>query len=127
MGIVKWFKENVLKIKPIFKVKIVKTWFSDKWYNIKFSNDNGWTWYYIIEEGTDYCSPYYALKAREKDFRFDTVESWAKQFDTYKKCRENNDNVYKRIKEINAEKRKNYEEKLQKAENAITKFNTKHE
>lgn len=33
-----WVKVNILDIKPIFKIKIEKSWFSKKYYAIKFSN-----------------------------------------------------------------------------------------
>ena len=32
----KWFKEKVLGIKPIFKIKIETSWFSEVWFCVKF-------------------------------------------------------------------------------------------
>jgi hypothetical protein len=51
-----WVKVNIFNIKPIFKIKIEESWFSKKYYAIKFSNNNGWSWRYLQEKGCDLSS-----------------------------------------------------------------------
>lgn len=128
MGIIKWFKENVLKIKsekakPVFKIKIVKTWFSDYWFNIKFSNNNGRDWEYIIDDTVDIFSPYDGLTAIKKDISATSIEDWARDLNTYEKCRKHNDKIRENIEKTNEFRRKKYMEKRNKAENFIKKFN----
>lgn len=128
MGIIKWFKENVLKIKsekakPVFKIKIVKTWFSDDWFNIKFSNNNGRDWEYIIDDTADIFSPYDGLTAIKKDISATSIEDWARELNTYEKCRKHNDKIRENIEKTNEFRRKKYIEKRNKAEKFIKKFN----
>lgn len=128
MGIIKWFKENVLKIKsekakPVFKIKIVKTWFSDDWFNIKFSNNNGRDWEYIIDDTVDIFSPYDGLTAIKKDISATSIEDWARELNTYEKCRKHNDKIRENIEKTNEFRRKKYIEKRNKAEKFIKKFN----
>lgn len=128
MGIIKWFKENVLKIKsekakPVFKIKIVKTWFSDDWFNIKFSNNNGRDWEYIIDDTVDIFSPYDGLTTIKKDISATSIEDWARELNTYEKCRKHNDKIRENIEKTNEFRRKKYMEKRNKAESFIKKFN----
>lgn len=128
MGIIKWFKENVLKIKsekakPVFKIKIVKTWFSDYWFNIKFSNNNGRDWEYIIDDTVDIFSPYDGLTTIKKDISATSIEDWARELNTYEKCRKHNDKIRENIEKTNEFRRKKYMEKRNKAESFIKKFN----
>ena len=133
MGIVKWFKKNVLKIKseetksekakPVFKIKIVKAWFSDNWFNIKFSNNNGRDWEYIIDDTVDIFSPYDGLTAIKKDISAASIEDWARELNTYEKCRKHNDKIRENIEKTNEFRRKKYMEKRNKAEKFIKKFN----
>ena len=48
MNIFKFIKENIFKIKPIFKIEIKESWFSKDWVYIRYSPNNGWTWYVLI-------------------------------------------------------------------------------
>ena len=79
----KWFKENILKIKPIFKVEIEQSWFSERYFCLKFSNNNGWTWEYLISDKLDIDSKYDGYTTEVRYFSADNVEYIAKEYTTY--------------------------------------------
>ena len=105
------------------KIKIVKTWFSDDWFNIKFSNNNGRDWEYIIDDTVDIFSPYDGLTAIKKGISATSIEDWARELNTYEKCRKHNDKIRENIEKTNEFRRKKYIEKRNKAEKFIKKFN----
>ena len=123
LTVVKWFKENVLKIKPIFRIKIERTWFSDDWFTIKFSNNNGWSWEYIVEKTIDVDYPYRKLMSTKKYISSNSIEDWSRELNTYKKCREHNDKVMDNIRKNNDFHRKTYIAKKDKVQKFIKKFN----
>ena len=121
----KWFKENLLGIKPIFKIKIERACFSERYFCFKFSKNNGWNYEYIIEDKIDVNSPCYELITDIAYFPPSELESMAKNLDSYEKCLEYNERVYKKIKEINKTKRSNYDSQLSNAKSFINSFNKK--
>lgn len=124
MGIIAWFKRNVLKKEEIgFKIKIVKSWFSGDWYNIKFSNDNGGSWAYIIDDTADIFSPYDGLKSIIKDIPSSSIKRWAKDLDTYEKCVQHNKRVMEHINRTNDIRRTRYITEQKETEDFIKKFN----
>ena len=122
----KWFKENILKIKPIFKVKIHPSWFSEKFFCLKFSNNNGWTWEYLIESKIDIDSKYDGYTTGVKYFSADNVEHIAREFTTYDKCRAHNDKVHEAVMKENEIRYKRYAESQSNANNIVTDFNSRY-
>jgi len=96
---------------------------TDNWFNIKFSNNNGWDWEYIIDDTVDILSPYDGYKAIKKDISAASIEDWARELNTYEKCRKHNDKIRENIEKTNEFRRKKYMEKRNKAEKFIKKFN----
>lgn len=124
MGIISWFKRNILKkAETGFKIKIVKSWFSSDWYNIKFSNDNGGSWAYIIDDTADIFSPYGGLKSIIKDISSSSIKQWARDLDTYEKCVRHNKRVREHIDRTNDIRRTRYITEQKETEDFIKKFN----
>lgn len=124
MGIISWFKRNILKkAETGFKIKIVKSWFSSDWYNIKFSNDNGGSWAYIIDDVADIWSPYDGLKSIIKDIPSSSIKRWTRDLDTYEKCVQHNKRVREHINRTNDIRRTRYITEQKETEDFIKKFN----
>lgn len=121
----KWFKEKVLGIKPIFKIKIETSWFSERYFCVKFSKNNGWKYEYLIEDKIDIYSPCDELITDIAYFAPSSIESIVKNLDSYEKCVEYNERVYTRIENINNERRSAYDSQLSKAKSFINSFNKK--
>jgi hypothetical protein len=117
----KWFKEKVLGIKPIFKIKIETSCFSEIWFCVKFSNNNGWTWEYILKEDWKIPSPCNEWEVAIKYFQADDIGYIKEKFNTYEACIAYNENTFKRINEHNKNKREKYESDT----NKIKSFNEK--
>lgn len=122
-NIIKLFKERVLGIKPIFKIKIEKASFSERFFCIKFSNNNGWSWEYIIDDKYDIYSPCSELTTNIAYWGPDSIEIIAKGFDSYEKCLAYNKRVLDNIEKTNISRRKTYEKSLKNANNFIDNFN----
>lgn len=122
----KWFKENILRIKPIFRVKIQQSCFSEKYFCVKFSNNNGWTWEYLIRSTIDIDSKYDGYTTEVKYFSADNVEHIAKEFTTYDRCRSHNDTVYEAVMKENDIRYKRYMETQSNAHDIATNFNSRY-
>ena len=122
----KWFKENVLMIKPIFKIKIEESWFSERYFCVKFSNNNGWTWEYLICDKLDIDSKYDGYTTEVKYFSADNVEYITREFTNYEKCRAHNDTVHKAVMKENDVRYKRYVESQSKAYDVVTNFNSRY-
>ena len=117
----KWFKEKVLGIKPIFKIKIETSWFSKVWFCVKFSNNNGWSWTYLLTDDWKIPSPCSEKETAIKYFQAGNLGYIKEQFNTYEACVAYNENTFKRINEHNKNKREKYESDI----NKIKSFNEK--
>ena len=124
-NIFRWFKENVLGVKKVFKLKVKESCFSPQYYCFKFSNNNGWTWEYIIRDEPDVYSYCDELEPCIKYFQACDVESRAKDFSTYEKCREHNDWVMDKINKTNKQRREKYYNSIENAKSFAKKFNKK--
>lgn len=124
-NIFRWFKENVLGIKKVFKLKVKESCFSPQYYYFKFSNNNGWTWEYIIREDNDVFSYCDELEPGIKYFSACDIESRAKDFSTYEKCREHNDWVMNNINKTNKQRREKYYKSIKNAKSVAKKINKK--
>lgn len=107
-----FIKEDILRIKPIFKIKIEKSWWSKDYVNIKFSNNNGWTWQYIIGRYDDVFSEYKEEYIKVQSFHIDSVESMFHELRTYDACIAYNNKIRKKVKEYNEWRKKEYDKKL---------------
>ena len=122
----KWFKENILRIKPIFKVKIHQSWFSEKYFCLKFSNNNGWTWEYLISSKLDIDSRYDAYTTGVKYFSADSVAYIANACTSYDKCKAHNDAIRADVMKENDIRYKHYIETQTKANDIVTEFNSRY-
>ena len=118
-----WVKVNILDIKPIFKIKIEKSWFSKKYYAIKFSNNNGWSWRYLQEEGWDLSSHCYELECRVGYFSLEEVKNLSQTLTSYELCDEYNRKLTEKISTINSERRKKYFEEINNGVEYMKEFN----
>lgn len=122
----KWFKEEVLGIKPIFKIKIETSWFSKVWFCVKFSNNNGWTWTYLLTDDWKIPSPYSEKETAIKYFQADNLEYIKEQFKTYDDCIKYNQNVEKSIKDYNQKKKEAYYKNVNSSQKFMNEFNSAH-
>ena len=120
-----WVKVNDFDIKPIFKIKIEESWFSKRYYTIKFSNNNGWTWRYIQEEGWDLSSHCNELERRVGYFPLDEVKKLSKTLTSYELCVEYNRKLHEKISATNSERRKKYFEDINDGVEYMNEFNKK--
>lgn len=118
-----WVKVNILNIKPIFKIKIEESWFSRKYYTIKFSNNNGWHWRYLQEEGYDLSSHCDELECRVGYFSLNDVKHLSKTLTSYELCDEYNRKLYEKITAINSERRKKYFDDINDGVEYMKEFN----
>lgn len=118
-----WVKVNILDIKPIFKIKIEESWFSKKYYAIKFSNNNGWSWRYLQEEGLDLSSHCDELECRVGYYSLDEVKYLSQTLTSYELCDEYNMELHEKIATINSERRKKYLEDIDDGVEYMKEFN----
>lgn len=123
MSFFKYIKENILKIKPIFKIKIVETCL-DNYYKIKFSHNNGWTWNYILDYEIDSFEPYYHYSIYDKLIYFNNIESFISfHMRNYESCVDFNNNVIESVNYRNKINKESYFEKFKKFKNFTKKIN----
>ena len=120
-----WVKVNILDIKPIFKIKIEESWFSKKYYAIKFSNNNGWSWRYLQEEGWDLSSHCDELECRVGYYSLDDVKYLSQTLTSYELCDEYNRKLHEKIAAINSERRKKYLDSINDGVEYMNEFNKK--
>ncbi len=120
---INWFKINVLNIKPIFKIKIEKACFSDRYFAIKFSNDNGWSWSYIQDYKYDINSHYDGLECEIAYFNHDMLKKITNQLTSYELCVAYNKKIIDHINNINAELRQKYFAKVNAGIEFMNEFN----
>lgn len=118
-----WVKVNILNIKPIFKIKIEESWFSKKYYAIKFSNNNGWSWRYLQEEAWDLSSHCDELECRVGYYSLDEVKYLTQTLTSYELCDEYNMKLHEKIATINSERRKKYLEDIDDGVEYMKEFN----
>ena len=118
-----WVKVNIFNIKPIFKIKIEESWFSKKYYAIKFSNNNGWSWRYLQEEGWDLSSHCDELECRVGYFSLEEVKNLSQTLTSYELCDEYNRKLTEKISTINSECRKKYFEEINNGVEYMKEFN----
>ena len=122
---INWFKVNVLNIKPIFKINIEKSWFSDKYFAIKFSNDNGWSWRYIQDYRYDAFSHCDEIECEIAYFNPDRLKEITEQLTSYELCDAYNKKVIDYINNTNTERREKYFAKVNAGIEFMNEFNKK--
>ena len=124
--LITFIKERIFKIKPIFKVKVEKSWFSKKWYCLKFSKNNGWDWEYILEVDDNYDMPYIRQFAEIKYMKIDSIEGFiTNKMQTYEDCVKHNDEVVKIAERQTQINRDRYYKELADAEEIMNRINKK--
>ena len=118
-----WVKFHILDIKPIFKIKIEESWFSKKYYAIKFSNNNGWSWRYLQDEGWDLSSHCDELECRVGYYSLDEVKYLSQTLTSYELCDEYNRKLHEKIAAINSERRKKYLDDIDDGVEYMKEFN----
>lgn len=116
--IIKFIKEDILRIRPIFKIRIVQSDFSEEFFNIEFSKNNGWTCDYIIRAGINDNDCYFP---EIDNIYYKNIESFASKFKSYDDCINYNKSIYNLIKQKNNIKDAGYT----KAIDFIDNFNKK--
>ena len=122
--IYRFIKENILQIKPIFKVKIEESWFSKEYYYVKFSKNNGWTWTYLLKSIKIAFPSFPGEEALEKlVVNRNNVVGFAKNFKTIDDCIKYNQDTINKMKEHNAICKEEYLQKLKTSTKDIKEFN----
>ena len=122
---INWFKINVLNIKPIFKIKIEKSWFSDRYFAVKFSNNNGWSWRYIQDYKYDTFSHCNEIECEIAYFNHDRLKEITSQLTSYELCDAYNKKVIGYINDTNNERREKYFAKVNAGIEFMNEFNKK--
>lgn len=122
---INWFKINILNIKPIFKIKIEKAWFSDRYFAIKFSNNNGWSWRYIQDYKYDAFSHCSEIECEIAYFNPDRLKDITNQLTSYELCDAYNKKVIDYINNTNTERREKYFAKVNAGIEFMNEFNKK--
>ena len=123
-NIINHIKVNLLGIKPVFKIKIVKSLFLGDYF-ITFSGNNGWTWETITRATVDYGSTPLRKIIVTEYYPKNRVVEIANMFNTYKICRKHNDDVVKSVKVFNSFNKKTYDERELEIRESIKNFNKK--
>lgn len=122
---INWFKINVLNIKPIFKIKIEKAWFSDRYFAVKFSNNNGWSWRYIQDYKYDAFSHCNEIECEIAYFNSDRLKEITSELTSYELCDAYNKKVIDYINDTNTERREKYFAKVNAGIEFMNEFNKK--
>ena len=123
----RFIKEDVLGIKDIFRIKIEKCWWSERYVYIKFSKNNGWTWKYIIRHCNDIDSNCGEYEIELKPFNVEVLD-WviSHEFNSYESCYKHNIDTYTFVNEHNTRVRREYEKKIKKGNDTIKRINDKY-
>lgn len=124
-NIIKWIKENIFGIKPIFKIEIKESWFSEKYVYIRYTNDNGFHWYVIPEAVNDYDVAWNKRKIECKYISIDDIESFIKynNFTTFEDCEKYASEVYDEVDKHNEITYKKYKESMETGKRFIKQYN----
>lgn len=124
-NIIKWIKENVFRIKPIFKIEIKESWFSEKYVYIRYTKDNGFHWYVIPEAESDYDVSWNKLKIKYKYIPIDSIESFIKynNFKTFEDCEKYASEVYAEVDKHNKIAYTKYKESIETCKRFIKQYN----
>lgn len=124
--LITFIKERIFKIKPIFRVKVEKSWFSNNWYCLKFSKNNGWNWEYILEVNKNYDKPYVRQFAEVSYMRISSIEGFITyRMQTYEDCVRYNDEVIKIAEQQTKINRDRYYKELADAKKIMKRINKK--
>ena len=123
----RFIKEDVFGIKDIFRIKIVKCYWSEKYAYIKFSKNNGWTWKYIIRMCNDIDSVCGEYEIERKSFDIECLD-WviSHEFHSYEACLKHNVDTYTFVNKHNTRVRREYEKKIKKGDDTIKKVNNRY-
>ena len=125
-NIIKWIKENIFRIKPIFKIEIKESWFSERYVYIRYTNDNGFHWYVIPEAVSDYnVVGWYKCKIDYKYISIDAIESFIKynNFKTFEDCEKYASEVYDEVDKHNKIAYTKYKESIETGKRFIKQYN----
>lgn len=128
MNILKFIKENIFKIKPIFKIEIKESWFSKDWVYIRYSSNNGWNWYVIVEETIDADeNKWDKYKVETRYVKITCIEDFMKYNDlsSFEKCEQFCEKIYDWVREHNERAYSEYVKKVNPGRNFVEKFNNK--
>jgi hypothetical protein len=124
--IFKFIKEDILQIKTVFKVKIEESWFSKEYYYVKFSENNGWTWKYLLKSIRIAFSSFSGEEALEKlTVNRNDVVGFAEQFKTIDDCLKYNQKVINKIRKHNTICKEEFQQTTNNIREEIRKFNSK--
>ena len=125
-NIIKFFKEEILQIKPIFKVKIEESWFSEEYYCVKFSENNGWTWKYLLKSIIIGVPSFPGEEALEKlTVNRNNIVGFAEQFKTIDDCLKYNQKVINKMRKHNTICKEEFQQTTNNIREEIRKFNSK--
>jgi hypothetical protein len=125
----KFIKEYILRIKPIFKMKIKTSWFSNDYVYICYSTNNGWTWHTIVDSRRDIDETRWDKRCIDTLYvKVPDIQMFIKanHLDNLDSCRIFNSNVYRQVEEHNEKAYKKYIEQISRGRNYIKEYNSKY-
>jgi hypothetical protein len=128
MNILKFIKENIFRIKPIFKIEIKESWFSKDWVYIRYSPNNGWKLRVLITYNYDTSiAAWDKYKVDIEYIKINEVKEFIdeNQLNTFENCEKYNEKVYKMIKEHNEREYNEYVNNTQPGRDFVKQFNKK--
>ena len=128
MKCVLYIKEKILKIKPIFKIQIKESSFSSDWVYIRYSPNNGWNWYVIVDYDHDLnVVDWYKYKIVTKYIKINDVKGFIQrnQMNSFENCEKYCNKIYKFVKEHNECEYNEYVNKTKPGRDFVKQFNKK--
>lgn len=128
MNIFKFIKEKIFKIKPIFKIEIKESWFSKDWLYIRYSPNNGWKWYVIVEEVMDSNeNKWDKYKVETRYVKITDIKDFLYIHDlsSFEKCEQFCEKIYNWVREHNERAYTEYIKEIKPGRDFIEKFNNK--
>lgn len=117
--VIKFIKENILGIKPIFRKRVKYFWWSNMWCYIEYTFDNGWSWHPILSLKTELCNGLTYKVAETASYHIDYVENTLKALNTLEDCIAHN----KQILDAANKSRDELHQRLEKRINTIKNCN----
>lgn len=118
----KFIKENILGIKPVFKIKLEPLRFFNSYY-LKFSNNNGWSWDYIKTSHEEVTAEYPRKLIDFKVISGNDLKTFTSQFKTYEDCIQYNEKLQKEVREYNEQSYLTYLKQDEEIQDFVNKFN----
>ena len=120
--LIKFIKEDILHIRPIFMTRVKYFWWSTMYCYIEYTDNNGWKWHPILGLSTELESGLTYKTTEIKSYHIDYVTNALESFNTLDKCLKHNEEMVKKANESRKELDKKLENRAAIIKNGYSKF-----